>query len=62
MHSNKMDSRTILIPIPTKVTLAWAFRIWIIKPTNTYIANFRERCWKNLFILADKLTTKGANF
>ena len=62
MYANKMDSRTILILIPVKTSLAWAFRIKINKPTNTYIANVRERCWKKLFILANKLTTKGANF
>ena len=38
------------------------FRVWIIKPTNTYIANVRERCWKNLLILAHKFITKAAHF
>ena len=34
-----------------------AFRIWVIKTSNTYISDVRERCWENLFILANKLTT-----
>ena len=34
-----MDSRAILMLNILKVTLVGAFRIWLIKPTNTNIAN-----------------------
>ena len=50
------------MPIVVMVSLVEALRIWNIKPKNTNVANIRGCCWKNLIILVNKLTTKGAIF
>ena len=39
LKAEKVDSRAILMLIAVKITLVDALRVWIIKPTNTNIAN-----------------------